>query len=88
MSDVLYEEINILEDRVLKLLSDLKRLKSENEYLRELLTKKEELIKDFQNQGKSVNIVEKKGLGNVDEFEEKLEESIRIIDDCISQLSK
>ena len=90
MNEVLYEEVNILEDRIIKLLSDLKRLKSENGYLRDLLQKKEDIIKDFQNHGKMTNIAE--GKDNKVEMDEemkvKIDESIRIIEKCIAQLSK
>lgn len=90
MKDVLYEEINTLEDRVLKLLSDLKRLKSENVYLRDLLKKKEDVLKDFQNQSKIINIVEAKdkGIEIDDELRGRIDDSIRVIEKCIAHLSK
>lgn len=77
-----------LEFNIERLISEVSRLKSENRELKELVTKKDEVIKDFQNSTKLTKLVD--GIGSVgvdaDELRARIEENIQIIDDCIARL--
>ena len=72
-----------------KLLSEMEKLRKENQSLKEDLAKSELELKDFQNNGKIANIVsgiDPKG-ENAEMIRMRIDENIQEIDKVIAQLS-
>lgn len=83
-----HQDFERLESNVERMISMIRNLKSENQKLKEELFEKDEVIKDFQNSTKITKLVESTDSvkPNADKLKERIEENIRIIDNCIAQL--
>jgi regulator of replication initiation timing len=96
-NDQLHSAILSLESKVTHLVSkhhdllnELEHLRLENMGLKDSLRKKEEQLKDFQNQFKITKLVNTISVNKdeVPELKQKISEYIKEIDKCILHLSK
>lgn len=97
MEEHLVSKLNLLEDKIKKLiqvydesLAEVKELKEENAFLKSLIKSKEEEIKNFQNQYKISKIVTTLAddTHRKSELKLKINEYIREIDKCIAYLKE
>jgi len=95
--DRLNNELQTLERKIRLLITQYTQekknsddLKSQNEELKQLLSAKEQQISDFQNKIKISTIVDSISVGESEatEVKNKIDDYIKEIDKCISQLSK
>ena len=83
-------QITSLENKVDQLVEKMEALREENTILKIKVSKQDDIIKDFQNNGKLTNIVG--SIGSTGEDAEKLklriDENIQLIEKCIARLSE
>ena len=86
----LERKINMLVSNYRSVKDEANELKRENEDLRQLLSKKEGQISDFQNRLKISKLVENVEVENEDvsELKRKIDDYITEIDQCISFLTQ